>query len=275
MPRMKRAALLLCVIFVAGCGSSPRKDDRPGPTSQKGGYYMDDGPGNRAPPNLDAIADAVPRNEPLNRYANRPYKQFNREYVPLTSVQPFRQRGLASWYGKRYHGQKTSVGEIYDMYAMTAAHPTLPIPSYARVTHLRNGKSVVVRINDRGPFLGGRIIDLSYAAAYRLGYIQAGSAEVEVEAVIPGQAPPPRQAQQADSKGVYVQLGAFSSRDNAESLRARLARELDSLKESAQVLMSGNLWRLQVGPYRSQEDARPDAERIERLLDLKALLVVR
>ncbi len=266
---MNRAVLFLFVIFIAGCGSAPRKDDRPGPTSQKGGFYMDDGPGDRAPPNLDAIADAVPRNEPLNRFANRPYKQFGKEYVPLTSVQPFRQRGSASWYGKRYHGKKTSVGETYDMYAMTAAHPTLPIPSYARVTHARNGKSVVVRINDRGPFLGGRIIDLSYAAAYRLGYIQAGSAEVEVEAVVPGE------TRSSKSEGVYVQLGAFSSRENAESLRARLAREMASLRDSAQVLMSGNLWRLQVGPYRSQEDARPVAERIERLLDLKALLVVR
>jgi rare lipoprotein A len=259
----------MVVTLVAGCGSSPRKADRPGPTSQKGGYYMDDGPGNRAPPNLDAIADAVPRNEPLNRFANRPYKQFDKEYVPLTSVQPFRQRGPASWYGKKYHGQKTSIGETYDMYAMTAAHPTLPIPSYARVTRLTNGRSVVVRINDRGPFIGGRIIDLSYAAAYRLGYLQAGSADVEVEAIVPGE------SRQSRNEGVYVQLGSFSSRENAEALRARLAREMNSLRDSAQVLMSGNLWRLQVGPYRSQEDARPVAERIERLLDLKALLVVR
>ena len=264
---MRRIALLLTAALVAGCGSVPRQDDRPGPTSQKGGYYMDDGPGEKAPPNLDAIADAVPRDEPLNRFANRPYKQFDKEYVPLTFVQPFQQRGLASWYGRRYHGQKTSTGETYDMYAMTAAHPTLPIPSYARVTHVRNGKSVVVRINDRGPFLGGRIIDLSYAAAYKLGYVQAGSAEVEVESVVPGD------TQQAQS--VYVQLGAFASRDNAESLRERIARELASLKESAQVLMSGNLWRLQVGPYRSQEDARSAAARIESLFDLKALLVVR
>ena len=240
---------------------------------------MDDGPGDRAPPNLDAIPDAVPRNETLHRFANRPYKQFDKEYVPLTAVQPFRQRGPASWYGKKYHGKKTSIGEIYDMYAMTAAHPTLPIPSYARVTRLTNGRSVVVRINDRGPFIGGRIIDLSYAAAYRLGYLQAGSADVEVEALIPGSSRQaesrPAESRQAGGEGVYVQLGSFSSRENAEALRARLAREMASLNDSAQVLMSGNLWRLQVGPYRTQEDARPVAERIERLLDLKSLLVVR
>jgi rare lipoprotein A len=174
---MKRLAALLVLVLIAGCSSAPKR----------GGYYKDDGPGERAPPNLDAIPDAVPKNEPLNRFANRPYKQFDKEYVPLTSVRAFRQHGMASWYGKRYHGKKTSIGETYDMYAMTAAHPTLPIPSYARVTRLTNGRSVVVRINDRGPFLGGRIIDLSYAAAYRLGYIQAGSAEVAVEAVIPGE----------------------------------------------------------------------------------------
>ena len=271
---MKKTTLLFLVIFMAGCSSSPRKADRPGPTSQKGGYYMDDGPGSHTPVNLDAIPDAVPKNEPLNRFANRPYKQFDKEYVPLTSVQPFRQRGPASWYGKKYHGQKTSIGETYDMYAMTAAHPTLPIPSYARVTRLSTGRSVVVRINDRGPFIGGRIIDLSYAAAYRLGYINAGSADVEVEAVIPGAS---RQAEtrKAGGEGVYVQLGAFSSRDNAEALRARVAREDASLKDSAQVMTSGNLWRLQVGPYRTQEEARPVAERMERLLDLKSLLVVR
>ena len=181
---MRKPGLVVLAVLLAGCGSAPR-NDRPGPTSAKGGYYMDDGPGARKPPNLDSIPDAVPRSEPLNRFANRPYEKFGKTYVPLTSVRPFRERGQATWYGTKYHGQKTSVGETYDMYKMSAAHPTLPIPSYARVTNLRNGKSVVVRINDRGPFLHGRVIDLSYAAAYRLGYIQQGSAEVEVEAIVP------------------------------------------------------------------------------------------
>ena len=169
-----RAPVLVLLLLVVGCGTAPRK----------GGYYKDDGPPAGAPANLDAIADAQPRLEPLHRYANRPYTVFGKDYRPLTSLQPFRQRGRASWYGKRFHGNKTSSGEVYDMYRMTAAHPTLPIPSYARVTNLANGRSVVVRINDRGPFHAGRIIDLSYAAAYRLGYIAAGSAQVEVEAII-------------------------------------------------------------------------------------------
>jgi rare lipoprotein A len=103
----------------------------------------------------------------------------------MTSLQPFRQRGLASWYGKRYHGQKTSSGETYDMFAMTAAHPTLPIPSYVRVTNVANGRSVVLRINDRGPFRSARVIDVSYVAAHKLGFVQAGQAQVDVEAILP------------------------------------------------------------------------------------------
>jgi peptidoglycan lytic transglycosylase len=162
-------------LFLVSCSSTP----------QRGGYYKDDGPGARPPSNLASIPDAVPRSEPLHRYANRPYEVFGKQYVPLASVQPFRQRGQASWYGRRFHGQKTSSGETYDMYKMTAAHPTLPIPSYARVTHAASGRSVIVRINDRGPFHGGRVIDLSYAAAYRLGYIESGGAMVEVEAIVP------------------------------------------------------------------------------------------
>lgn len=173
---MNRAFLILFLLCVAGCGSS----------SKPGGYYKDDGPPERPPANLDRVADAVPRSEPLHKFANRPYKALGKDYVPMTRLEPFRQRGLASWYGKRYHGQKTSSGETYDMYAMTAAHPTLPIPSYVRVTSVANGKSVVVRINDRGPFRETRIIDLSYVAAHKLGFIQAGQAQVEVVTIVPG-----------------------------------------------------------------------------------------
>ena len=170
---MTRVVLLIVLVALSGCSST-----RPG------GYYKDDGPHERPPANLEQVADAVPRSEPLHKFANRPYEALGKRYVPMTSVQPFRQSGLASWYGKRYHGQKTSSGETYDMYAMTAAHPTLPIPSYVRVTNVANRKSVVVRINDRGPFKSERVIDLSYVAAHKLGFIQSGQARVEVEAIV-------------------------------------------------------------------------------------------
>ena len=168
-----RAALALTALLV-GCGGG------------SGSYYKGDGPGGAPPVNLDKIADATPRSEPLNRGANEPYSALGRKYVPYTSLQVYRARGVATWYGRKFHGKKTASGERYDMYAMTAAHTILPIPSYARVTNLANGKSVVVRINDRGPFHADRVIDLSYAAAYKLGYVNAGSAKVEVEAILPG-----------------------------------------------------------------------------------------
>jgi rare lipoprotein A len=274
--------LAFIVLALSACAAAPRS----------GGYYKDDGPGEQPPANLDQIADAQPKAEPPHRYANRPYQVFGKEYVPLASVQPYRQRGVASWYGKKFHGQRTASGETYDMYAMTAAHTTLPIPSYARVTRVATGRSVIVRINDRGPFHQGRMIDLSYAAALKLGFVHLGSAEVELESIEPGQAEtPPQQAaaptpsaaaptEQAlaapeQAAAVYVQVGAFSSRDNAENLRSRLEGEFGWLKDTVQVLAIGNLWRLHVGPYRTHDDARSVAERIESQLSVKPLLVVR
>src|SRR6185312_10597443 len=179
--------LAVVALIVAACSSVPPRSVAPqNPPPASGKYYLDDGPGANPPADLDAIPDAVPRIEPLARASNRPYTVFGREYVPATSLRPYRERGIASWYGRRFHGEKTSIGEPYDMYAMTAAHPTLPLPSYARVTNVATGKSVVVRVNDRGPFLHDRIIDLSYAAARRIGIAAHGSGEVEVEAILPG-----------------------------------------------------------------------------------------
>lgn len=257
-------------MLLAGCGAmTPRTEEpvQPVPQPRGGGYYKDDGPGENPPANLAAIPDAEPRTEPLHRFANRPYQVFGRDYVPLAAPQPYRQRGTASWYGRRFHGQRTSSGEPYDMYAMSAAHPILPVPSYARVTNLANGRSVVVRINDRGPFHAGRVVDLSYAAAWKLGYAEAGSAEVEVESIVP------EQTQQASAH--YLQVGAFSARENAETLRLRIQRQLAWLTESIQVLLAGNFYRLQIGPYLSAETARSIAERIEIELNLKPLLVIR
>lgn len=173
--------------LVASCGTTPTARERAAaPATPSSKYYADDGPPANPPDGLDAVPDAVPRAEPLHRFANRPYVVLGREYVPATSLGPYREQGVASWYGRKFHGQRTSTGEVYDMYAMTAAHPTLPLPSYARVTNVATGKSVVVRVNDRGPFLHGRVIDLSYAAAHRLGIAQRGSGEVIVESVLPG-----------------------------------------------------------------------------------------
>jgi len=189
---------LVCAM-IAGCSTTPRRVEPPGkpatpavpsaptaptaPTAKSGGYYLDDGPGANPPANLDAVPDAVPRAETLHRGAMRPYTVMGRNYTPMTSLAPYKARGVASWYGRRYHGKQTASGEIYDMYAMTAAHTTLPLPSYVRVTNLANGKSVVVRVNDRGPFIEGYIVDLSRAAAEEINLIKIGVTQVKIELV--------------------------------------------------------------------------------------------
>lgn len=185
----------ITLIFIAGCGSILKRDTlgktpsaatvKSGIAAKKGGYYLDDGPGDNPPADLASIPDAVPRGEPLRQANMRPYVALGKSYTPMTALKPYRGRGIASWYGRRYHGQKTASGELYDMYTMTAAHTTLPLPSYARVTNIRNGKSVIVRVNDRGPFHSDRLIDLSYTAAYKLGVLDGGSAWVEVESILP------------------------------------------------------------------------------------------
>lgn len=182
--------LIATTLLLAACGTVPQRKAEEAPKAPPaakagGGYLEGDGPGANAPANIDAIPDAVPKSEPLHRYANRPYVALGKTYIPLTMAGTFKQRGIASWYGKKFNGERTSSGEIYDMYAMTAAHPTLPIPSYARITNISNQKTVIVRINDRGPFIEDRIIDLSYTAAHKLGIISNGSAEVEVESIPP------------------------------------------------------------------------------------------
>ena len=191
---------LFALVALAGCASTlvrstvepvarpPGSDSYPLPSSsprKSGGYYLDDGPGDNPPANLELLLDAVPRVEKYASGANRPYNVFGVDYVPDLSGAPYRQRGVGSWYGRKFHGQRTSSGEIYDMYAMTAAHPTLPIPCYALVTNLQNGRSVIVRVNDRGPFLHNRVMDLSYAAAFKVGYLSSGSGLIEVEMLRP------------------------------------------------------------------------------------------
>lgn len=307
-------------LALAGCGSRvPRPAPAPEPTVEAapptpakpapakppayvlkkgGGYYQDDGPGDNAPDNLEAIPDAQPRREPLHRYANRPYSVLGQDYVPLAEMKAYRARGIASWYGRKFHGQKTSSGEPYDMYGMTAAHPTLPIPSYVRVSNPANGRAVTLRVNDRGPFHAGRIIDLSYTAAWKLGYVGSGSTLVEVESILPGAtaepAPPAapveddpiarfaalpfpdaQAADAAEPPGSYVQLGAFGNPDNAESFKNRLTRELDWLAGRLRTASAGGLHRVQAGPFRSRSEAEGVAERIFGTLGFRPLISLR
>lgn len=197
--------LLIIILFttlLAACSSSPKKiasissaTKKTSSTNQtvilpkagsgRGGYYKDDGPGDDIPPGLELTLDAEPRVEPYSVATSKPYVVFGKKYTPVKHDNPFTQRGIGSWYGKKFHGQRTSNGEIYDMYKMTAAHPTLPIPSYARITNMSNGRQVIVRINDRGPFHSSRIVDLSYTAALKLDYIHKGSSELLLERLLP------------------------------------------------------------------------------------------
>jgi rare lipoprotein A len=324
------AAALAAVLLIGGCGSVPKRAPvagEAGVTAQKsapaaavpragrgGAYYQDDGPGDNPPASLDHIADAEPRMEPLARAANQPYSVFGRQYVPYQTLTPYRQRGIGSWYGRKFHGQRTSSGEPYDMYAMTAAHATLPIPSYARVTNLANGRSVIVRINDRGPFHSGRLIDLSYAAAYKLGYAGAGSASVEIDAITANDMPllaarrlqapntaaatprpqtqpmapvilaaatssPAEPAQSipvdAVAGGIYLQLGAFSARDNAENFRMRVYQQLAWLNDPIRIMARGGMYRLDLGPFRDRKEAAAMAGRIREALQFEPIVVVR
>jgi rare lipoprotein A len=301
---LHRLCLGLCALALAACSTAPSK--------RAGGFYQDDGPPERAPADLAATPDAVPRVEPFHPYANRPYAALGRNFTPITDDRPFRQRGLASWYGRQFHGNRTASGERYDMFAMTAAHPTLPIPSYARVTNVRTGASAIVRVNDRGPFKPDRVIDLSYAAAVKLGIAATGTGEVEVvrltfadiragryeTAALPPAAPreppaAPRQveaaaaapgfASAADAAGPWsVQLGAFSIGGNAEALRERVAvmleqsaADLAAAERTPRVVREGGVFRVLIGALPDRMSAQLLAERIERLLGRETALYLR
>lgn len=313
-PRQRLVLALALAALLAACGGAPKREPAErgaagaGSPQRGGGFYLDDGPGANAPANLDAIPDAVPKAEPLHRGSMRPYTVMGRNYAPMTRLEPYRARGVATWYGRRYHGKQTSSGEPYDMYAMTAAHTVLPIPSYVRVTNPASGKSVVVRVNDRGPFIGDRLIDLSYTAAWKLGIVGSGSGLVEVESIIPGAAAEPQPVavakplpvQAVDSAplpppvtaapvvpaapatsvpalppGSYLQFGAFGVQANAENLAARLQGQSDWLSGSLRVVQSDNVFRVQAGPYASEAAAREAAERAAQALGSKPVLVSR
>jgi rare lipoprotein A len=291
-------AIVLCALLAA-CGGAPKAPEKAAPAPKKPAYYSDDGPPLAIPADIAAIPDAVPRDEPYHRYANRPYTVFGKAYVPVVNNDPVRERGLASWYGRKFHGQKTSNGEVYDMFAMTAAHKTFPLPSYARVTNVRTGQSVVVRVNDRGPFHEDRIIDLSYAAAAKLGIAGPGSGLVEVERVFAGTqvasasapsappaavatplaVPPTPQLVQAETSvvtqeaaGIYLQLGAFASRENAESFRNHVAEDLPWLMEPIAIVSRDGLNRVRLGPYRTREEAAAIADKVRTSLNFEPVI---
>jgi len=263
----RRAPLLLLLLLEAACSTLPRN----------GGYYEDDGPGRAPPMDVSHIPDAVPKPEPLSTKGNQPYTVFNKTYYPLRSAAGYHERGIASWYGKKFHGRLTSDGEPYDMYAMTAAHKTLPLPSYARVRNLNNGRSIVVRINDRGPFLENRLIDLSYAAAAKLGIIGTGTGVVEVDGLapwdrtpqttaakgaVPGPAPSAG-ATGAEPPALYLQVGAFASEGNAENLRSRLEKaDFSPVSVERSRSTPTSLYRVRIGPLATVEDSDKLAQRI-------------
>jgi rare lipoprotein A len=275
------AAMVLAAMVLAGCASGPSGRD---------------GPGARPPPDLQKVPDARPRVEPLRVGGpNKPYAIAGRSYVPMTTDEPLRQTGLASWYGRKFHGRPTALGETYDMYAMSAAHATMPLPSYAVVRNPANGRQVVVRVNDRGPFVRDRIIDLSYTAALRLGLL-AGVAPVEVERLThddirsgrwqaamaedamlqpAATATATLSAVDGDSPGYWVQLGAFRQAEGARGLQQRLQSEAGGLAPGVAVLDEDGLLRVQAGPWATREDAEQAAAELRARLGLAGVVVQR
>jgi len=254
----------MAALALAGCGSSP--------VDQSSRYSISQ---DRAPQgnfDVSGLEDATPRYEAPGSAGNRsPYTVWGKSYRVLESNERYVQRGTASWYGEKFHGHKTSNGEIFDMYAMSAAHKNLRIPGYARVTNLDNGRSVVVRINDRGPFHGDRLIDLSYAAAKKLDFLGSGTARVEVAAINvrpdgsmtvagrpygdPGDQRRPVEAG-SGSRSLFVQLGSFSQRDPAQTLLDRAQRVVGNPMRVREIdTATGRFHRVQVGPFSNESDA--------------------
>lgn len=282
------AGIAVLTALATGCsgGPAPRPATPATPAAPSSPYYSDDRPPERLPVDPDSVADAVPRHEPLSATGNRPYTALGKRYHPLASAAGYVKRGTASWYGRKFHGRRTSSGEPYDMFAMTAAHPVLPLPSYVRVTNLDNGQSVVVRVNDRGPFLHGRIIDLSYMAAHKLGIAGPGTGRVEVRALQPEadaqsvvQENPGagRTASPALSAGrkIMIQIGAYSRHANAHQVRERL--EQAGYRVAVRYGARGReapLYRVQVGPFTSHDAARASREKLEAMLRSPVTLVI-
>jgi rare lipoprotein A len=253
------SAVLAVVLSLSGCSGGLSRDDGP--------------PSSDVSP--ESVGDAVPRAEPKSKSGNpRSYVVFGQRYYTRDSASGFVERGIASWYGKKFHGRRTSSGETYDMYAMTAAHKELPLPTYVRVTNLDNGRSITVRVNDRGPFHEGRVIDLSYTAAAKLDIVRAGTAPVEVVALVPGDAPPSN-VPAASSSQLFVQAGAFEVASNAHELVADLNKHLSSRITVVPVTVNGRpLHRVRIGPFDKVSGADGIMSRLNALGVSGARLIV-
>ena len=247
---------LLAIALLLSCSGKPSRDDEPV-----------DGP---SPTSLRAedVVDAVPKPEPLARYGNHsPYEVFGKKYHVMSSSEGYHEQGIASWYGSKFHGRRTSSGEPYDMHLATAAHKTLPLPTYAEVTNLDNGKKVIVKINDRGPFKKGRLIDMSYGAALRLGMTGTGTARVDVR-VIDVNRPDPavayndRELSDPASDGTWLQAGAYGNREGAERLAGQLER---ARLVPVSIHDAGDLFRVWLGPYSSQSEIESVISRVIEL----------
>jgi rare lipoprotein A len=225
-----------------------------------------------SPPQGGNIADVVPKVEPKSRYGNPPfYIVAGKRYNVLPSSAGFIERGIASWYGPDFHGKRASSGETYDMYAMTAAHPSLPLPTYVQVTNLKNGRKAIVKVNDRGPFHDGRVIDLSYTAAWKLGILQRGTGLVEVRALDPNHpqtlpSAPAKKPVQVAVPGLFVQVGAFSNVRNAQRMRAQLLlSQLGKIHIQPGADARSPLYRVRIGPLSSVGAADLTAHRLEAM----------
>ena len=265
-----QSCLLLLILAIAGCSSS------------RYGMQQDRPPAQDV--NAQKVADAVPRKEPRSKYGNpESYVVMGKRYHVMKTCNGFRQRGTASWYGQKFHGHRTSSGEPYNMYAMTAAHKTLPLPSYVRVTNVDNHKSVIVRVNDRGPFHDNRIIDLSYVAAKKLGITANGTGRVEITYLDPAAQTPQHRVSALKNKSadtpanakdrtprdkaeqrLFLQLGAFSERSNAEQLRERIVQLIDNGSINTGYNVESKLYRVRIGPLASLEEADKLANKISR-----------
>ncbi|WP_111641011.1 septal ring lytic transglycosylase RlpA family protein [Marinimicrobium alkaliphilum] len=254
LPACALALLAACAGFPPLAPEPPEERDR-GPSE---------------PVDLSDVPDAVPRHEVRTLAGNRnPYTVLGRTYRLIDDETDYQERGIASWYGKKFHGRHTSNGEIYDMYAMTAAHKKLPIPSYVRVTNVDNGRSVVVRVNDRGPFHDNRIIDLSYAAAQRLGFADQGTAMVDVEIIVPdGTAPAPLRQAGGDTalpSNAFLQVGAFREQSSAQRLAESLAPDVEHGVIVSHATTPAQVYRVRVGPLVDTGDLHRAREQLQAL----------